>query len=137
MSRAWRIEYEGAYYHLLSRGNQGDDIFINNDDRIVFLDTLGEMSERFEMDVYAYVLMDNHYHILVRVIPEYNFSDEDNIKRYVDYYGDERIFADGLVPSLRLKLSSLSEFMPEIKVSFARFYNRRQNRSRAWKGFIR
>ena len=66
MSRAWRIEYEGAYYHLLSRGNQGDDIFINKDDRIVFLDTLGEMSERFEMDVYAYVLMDNHYHLLER-----------------------------------------------------------------------
>jgi len=65
MSRAWRIEYEGAYYHLLSRGNQGDDIFINNDDRIVFLDTLGEMSERFEMDVDAYVLMDNHYHLRI------------------------------------------------------------------------
>jgi len=51
MSRAWRIEYEGAYYHLLSRGNQGGDIFINEKDRIVFLDTIGEMSERFEIDV--------------------------------------------------------------------------------------
>jgi len=50
MSRAWRIEYKVAYYHLLSRGNPGDGIFINEDDRIVFLDTLGEMSERFEMD---------------------------------------------------------------------------------------
>jgi len=50
MSRAWRIEYKVAHYHLLSCGNQGDDLFINKDDRIVFLDTLGEMSERFEMD---------------------------------------------------------------------------------------
>ena len=64
----------------------------------------------------------------MRVIPEYKFSDEDLLKRYVDFYGDERIFADGLIPSLRLKLSSLSEFMREIKVNFARFYNHRHNR---------
>jgi putative transposase len=64
----------------------------------------------------------------VRVIPEYKFTDEDILKRYVDFYGDERIFADGLIPSLREKLPSLSEFMREIKVGFARFYNRRHNR---------
>jgi putative transposase len=64
----------------------------------------------------------------VRVIPEYKFTDEDILKRYVDFYGDERIFADGLIPSLREKLSSLSEFMREIKDGFARFYNRRHNR---------
>jgi putative transposase len=46
----------------------------------------------------------------------------------VYFYGDKRIFADSLVPSLRLKLSSLSEFMREIKVEFARFYNRRHSR---------
>jgi hypothetical protein len=50
------------------------------------------------------------------------------LKRYIDFYGDERIFGDGLIPSLRLKLSSLSEFMREIKVNFARFYNRRHHR---------
>lgn len=64
----------------------------------------------------------------MRVIPEHKFSDEDILKRYVDFYGDERIFTDSLIPSLRLKLSSLSEFMREIKVGFARFYNRRYNR---------
>jgi hypothetical protein len=57
-------------------------------------------------------------HILVRVFPEDKFTDEDILKRYLGFYGDERIFADGLVPSLRLKLSSLSEFMREIKVGF-------------------
>ena len=64
----------------------------------------------------------------MRVIPEYKFSDEEILKRYIDFYGDERMFADGLLPSLRLKLSSLSEFMREIKVNFARFYNRRHHR---------
>ena len=55
-------------------------------------------------------------------------TDEDIKKRYVAFYGDERIFADGMILSLRVKLSSLSEFMREIKVGFARFYNRQHNR---------
>ena len=55
-SCAWRIEYEGALYHVLSRGNQQRPIFIDNDDRLLFLETLGEMSERFEIDIFVYVL---------------------------------------------------------------------------------
>jgi putative transposase len=59
-------EYEGACYHLLSRGNERREIFVGDDDRGLFLDTLGECCERFELDAFAYVLMDNHYHLLVR-----------------------------------------------------------------------
>jgi putative transposase len=66
MGRAWRIEYEGALYHILSRGNEQKDIFYDNQDRLLFLKTVGEMSERFEIDVFAYVLMGNHYHLLLR-----------------------------------------------------------------------
>lgn len=66
MSRAWRIEYPGALYHVLSRGNERRDIFADDDDRRMFLDTLGEMVERFELDIAAYVLMGNHYHLLLR-----------------------------------------------------------------------
>lgn len=66
MARSWRIEYEGAFYHLLSRGNEHKDIFIDDDDRRRFLDTVGEMAERFAIDIFAFVLMDNHYHLLAR-----------------------------------------------------------------------
>ena len=66
MTRAWRIEYEGALYHVLSRGNEKQDIVINDDDRKLFLGTACEMGERFEIDLFAYVLMDNHYHLLFR-----------------------------------------------------------------------
>ena len=45
MARPWRIEYDGAYYHVLSRGNEGRDIFYDDKDRRVFLDTLGEVSD--------------------------------------------------------------------------------------------
>jgi putative transposase len=46
----------------------------------------------------------------------------------VNFYGDDRIFSDGLIPALRVKLSSLSEFVREIKVAFSRYYNKKHNR---------
>jgi putative transposase len=66
MARAWRIEFEGALYHVLSRGHEKRDIFYGDDDRRLFLDTLGDMAQRFEVDGVAYVLMGNHYHLLLR-----------------------------------------------------------------------
>lgn len=66
MGRAWRIEYEGALYHVLSRGNERRDIFYDMTDRAQLLDTIGEMSERLAVDIFAYVLMHNHYHLLLR-----------------------------------------------------------------------
>ena len=58
MSRAWRIEYEGVLYHVLSRGNDKQNIVTNDDDRKLFLATVGEMVERFEIDLFVFVLMD-------------------------------------------------------------------------------
>ena len=52
MGRAWRIEYEGALYHLMSRGNDGQDIYLNDADRNLFLETISEMSERFKVDIF-------------------------------------------------------------------------------------
>lgn len=65
MGRQWRIEFEGAFYHVLSRGNDGKLIFSDDTDRIGFLNLLGDLCERFEIDMFAYVLMPNHYHILL------------------------------------------------------------------------
>ncbi len=62
------------------------------------------------------------------MFPEHKFTDEDIKNRYEDFYGDDRVFTDGLIPSLRAKLSNLSEFVREIKVGFARYYNKRHNR---------
>jgi len=80
MARAWRIEYKGALYHVLSRGNQRQDIVLNDDDRKLFLDTVGEMAERFDIDMFAYVLMDNHYHLLFR-------TNRANLCRSMQWFG--------------------------------------------------
>ena len=80
MSRSWRIEFPGALYHLLSRGNEGRNIFTEDRDRNIFLDTIGEFSERFDIEVFAYVLMDNHYHLLVR-------TQDANLKKAMHWLG--------------------------------------------------
>ena len=66
MSRPWRIEFRGALYHVLSRGNEQGDVFLDDDDRNDFISLMGEISNRFDVGVFSYVLMDNHYHILFR-----------------------------------------------------------------------
>lgn len=66
IARQWRIEYSGAFYHVMSRGNAGQDIFLRNRDRRLFLELLGKMSVRFRIEIHAYVLMNNHYHLLIR-----------------------------------------------------------------------
>ena len=80
MARPWRVEYEGAYYHVLSRGNERGDIFFNDGDRKRFLATLGEAAERFKLDVFAYVLMGNHYHLLLR-------TNQPNLSRAMQWLG--------------------------------------------------
>jgi len=66
MARPPRIEYEGALYHVLSRGNERRDIFQDEKDLRMFLKALGEMAQRFDLEIHAYVLMPNHYHLLVK-----------------------------------------------------------------------
>jgi len=66
MARACRIEYGGALYHVLSRGNQRQAIYVEDEDRLLFLERLSEMAVRFEVECFAYVLMSNHYHLLLR-----------------------------------------------------------------------
>ena len=67
MARAWRIEYDDALYHVLSRGNEQQDIFRDDQDRTRFLESTGEMSEHFDIDIFAYVLMGKHYyHLLLK-----------------------------------------------------------------------
>ncbi len=66
MARQLRIEFKGAYYHVLSRGNNRCEIFRSDEDYQDFSDLLAELSDRFEIDIHAYVLMTNHYHLLLR-----------------------------------------------------------------------
>ncbi len=65
MARPLRVEYEGAFYHITARGNEKASVFRDNRDYDRFLDLLGRMHERYGILVHAYVLMTNHYHLLM------------------------------------------------------------------------
>jgi REP element-mobilizing transposase RayT len=121
------IAEETTVYHVMSR-TALDGFPLGDIEMDFMLDLIRRFSSLYLVEILGFCLMGNHFHILVRMFPDFKFTDEEIKKRYVEFYGDERMFADGMIPSLRVKLSNLSEFMREIKVGFARFYNRQHNR---------
>jgi REP element-mobilizing transposase RayT len=66
MARPLRIEYPGAFYHAISRGNERKAIFRSDSDYELFLETLKDASERFDVLIHAYCLMPNHLHLLIQ-----------------------------------------------------------------------
>src|SRR6266540_6014402 len=65
VARKLRVEYAGAIYHVMSRGDRREPIFQDEADRQRFVETLGEGCERSGWQVHAYCLMPNHFHLVV------------------------------------------------------------------------
>jgi REP element-mobilizing transposase RayT len=98
-------------------------------DQLVYI--IRKLSCLYFAEVLGFCIMGNHFHLLVRMLPETEFSNKDIKQRFESYYGKDRKFSKGHIPFLRQKWASLSEFIKEIKQSFSRFYNKRHGR----KGF--
>ena len=65
MARKLRVEYAGAIYHVMNRGDRRELIFMDDADRQRFVDTLGEACAKTGWQVHAYVLMPNHFHVVI------------------------------------------------------------------------
>ena len=65
MPRKLRIEYEGAIYHVMNRGDRREPIFRDGADRKRFLETLEECCTKTDWQVHALCLMVNHFHLVV------------------------------------------------------------------------
>jgi REP element-mobilizing transposase RayT len=76
MPRQVRIEFEGGLYHVMALGNQRNRIFASPDggDESLFLETLGECCERSGFRIWSWVLMGNHYHLIIKT-PSVNLVD--------------------------------------------------------------
>ena len=87
MGRRPRIEYYGAIYHIIHRGNNKGFIFEKNEEKKALLNILGEVKEIFDFSLLAYVIMDNHYHFVIKVhnIPISQIMHRINTK-YAKYY---------------------------------------------------
>ena len=80
MARSLRIDFPETFYHVLSRGNERREIFSADADYKKFLDLIGRMAEKFGLEVHAYVLMNNHYHLLVK-------TNKANLSRAIQWLG--------------------------------------------------
>ena len=68
MSRAWREEYKGGIYHVIARGNNKEYIFKENIDKGYFIKLLKDHCITMGYQIFGYVLMDNHYHIIIQTM---------------------------------------------------------------------
>jgi len=73
MARPLRIEYPDAIYHVISRGIRKDNIYYENKDKDKFLYKLKETKEKYNLKIFSYCLMENHYHLLIRT-PKSNLT---------------------------------------------------------------
>jgi len=121
------IDDAATVYHVMSR-TALDGFPLKDVEKNFMLDLIKKLSSLYCAEILGFCLMGNHFHLLVKMIPEYHFPDDEIQRRFEAFYGDSREFAAGQIPYWREKLSSLSEFVREIKVGFARYYNRRHNR---------
>jgi putative transposase len=65
MARKLRVEYPGAIYHLMNRGDRSEPIFRDDEDRNHFLEALGEACAKTSWQIHAYCLMKNHFHMVI------------------------------------------------------------------------
>ncbi|MGV6816675.1 MAG: transposase [Thiotrichales bacterium] len=73
MARPLRIEYPGAIYHVISRGDRRENIFHDDKDRTTWLEIFAQVCSRFNWRCHAWCLMNNHYQILIET-PDGNLS---------------------------------------------------------------
>ena len=125
---------ESTVYHVMSR-TALDGFPMKDEEKDYLLTLFKHYSNLYLVEVLGFCCMDNHFHLLIRMHSETNYTDEEIKARYEQFHkqtGTNRELMLDEIPALRCKLSSLSEYAREIKLNFTRFYNKRHHR----KGFF-
>lgn len=121
------IQEKESVYHVMSRtaltGFPLEDV-----EKDFLVNLIKGLSKVFFTEILGFCIMGNHFHLLARMHPDSDYSDEQIVKRYKLYYGKDKVMPEERMPQFREKWSSLSEFVKEIKQQFTRFYNKRHDR---------
>jgi len=127
------INDEPAVYHIISR-TALDGLVIGDVENEFLAALIRRLSSVYFAEVLGFCLMGTHFHLLVRMYPGTEFTDDEIKRRFKLYYGDDnkRELSQGQIPLFRFKWASLSEYVKEIKQGFSRFYNKLHKR----KGFF-
>jgi REP element-mobilizing transposase RayT len=111
-----------------------DGFVIGDVEKDYLLNLIRKTSSIYFVDVFGFCIMGNHFHLLIQMNQETEYSDDEIRKRYKIYCGNKfkADLTEGQIPYFRRRWSDLSEYVKDIKQTFSRFYNGRNNR----KGFF-
>ena len=132
MPRIPRIFVKGpnVAYHVISR-TALDGFVLGPQEKDYLLSLFRWLSSVFFVEVFGFCIMGNHFHLLCRMLPHENFSDDEVLSRVKRYYGEEHEIKD-LSPEKilywRKRLEDLSRYVQEIKQRFSRWFNKRKGR---------
>jgi len=124
-------------YHVMSR-TALEGFPFKDVEKDKFVNIIKRFSQIYFTEILGFSVMGNHAHVLIRMIPDKYFSNNEIKDRYARFYGDGAVFpveddpdGDGNIKGIlhyRQKWSSLSKYMQEVKQTFSRYYNKRHHR---------
>ena len=121
------ISDQPTVYHVVSRSALSG-LPMGAADKDYLLHLIRRLAKLYFIDVLGFALMDNHFHLVVRVYPESELTDCELRRRYKAYHGDDQEIAGELMAHYRTRMTSLGAFIKDIKQGFTRYYNRKYNR---------
>ncbi|WP_045213418.1 transposase [Desulfonatronovibrio magnus] len=116
-----------SVYHIVSRtALQG--LPIKDKDNDFLLGLIKKLSQLYFVDVLGFALLGNHFHLVIRMYPESEPTDEEIKERLQKYYGDELKVTGVLVSDYRKRLTNLGAYVKDIKQGFTRYFNKKYGR---------
>jgi putative transposase len=114
-------------YHIVSRtALQG--LPIKDRDNDFLLGLIKKLSSLYFVDVLGFALLGNHFHLVIRMYPESDPTDDEIKERLQKYYGDELNVTGVLISDYRKRLTSLGAYVKDIKQGFTRYFNKKYGR---------
>ncbi|MCF8037857.1 MAG: hypothetical protein K9K79_00935 [Desulfohalobiaceae bacterium] len=118
---------KSTVYHVVSRtALQG--LPIRDVDKDYLLSLIKRLSILYCVDVLGFAILGNHFHLVARMYPEDTVSDQEVIKRYQKFYGNEKFIGGEQVEEVRKRLCSLAAYVKDIKQGFTFYYNKKYRR---------
>jgi len=114
-------------YHVISRtALQG--LPIQDKDNDYLLSLINRLSKLYFVDVLGFALMGNHFHLVVRMYPESDITDQEIKRRLEKYYGDNLKVGEVRIADYRKRLTDLGAYVKDIKQGFTRYFNKKHDR---------
>ncbi|AEH44048.1 hypothetical protein Thein_0163 [Thermodesulfatator indicus DSM 15286] len=119
-----------AAYHIISRTALPGHNVLGPEEKDHLLNLISWLSQVYFVEVYSFAIMGNHFHLLCRMLPGNQFSDEEVKQRVRLYYGKKRkiFFYEDMLKKWKQRLGNLSRYVQDIKQRFSRWYNKRVDR---------